>query len=323
MKITRGLADHQPGSYPVLTIGNFDGPHRGHLALLRAVVDAASAAGGTAIVLTFDPHPITVLKPGVSLRLLTTTEDKLQRFREAGIQEVIFLEFNGALASLPPDEFVGQILRDRIRVRELFVGEGFAFGRGRTGTMADLLRWGQQAGFRVHPVEAVRVDGDVVSSSRIRRLVQEGDVRLAARCLGRPYALGGRVVRGEHRGRAMGWPTANLPLPADRVIPADGVYAATAVWNRRRFEAVAYIGTRPTFGAGERLLEVYLLDEQVELYGEDLLVEFVERLRDDRVFATAEELAACIDQDVALARKSLRSAPEPVVPLRSSREAKW
>ena len=312
MKITRGLADHTPGPHPVLTIGNFDGQHRGHMALLRSVVEAAAAAGGTALVLTFDPHPITVLKPGVPLRFLTTLDEKLQRFREAGLHEVIFLEFNAALASLTAEEFVGQILRDRLHVRELFVGEDFAFGKGRAGTMADLLRWGPRAGFRVYAVRAVYVDGEVVSSSRIRRLVQDGEVGLAGRCLGRPYALSGQVVRGERRGRSMGWPTANLRLPADLVIPADGVYAATVVWSERRFDAAAYIGTRPTFGDGERLLEVYLLDEQLDLYGEHLRVEFVERLRGDQVFTTAEELAARIDRDVAMARRSLRSASQAV-----------
>jgi riboflavin kinase/FMN adenylyltransferase len=277
---------------------------------LQSVVDAAAAAAGTPMVLTFDPHPITVLKPDVDLRLLTTMAEKLECFCEAGVQEVIFLEFSATLAGLTPDEFVGQILRDRIGVLDLFVGENFAFGKGRRGTLATLLQWGPQAGFRVHPVPAVRVDGEVVSSSRIRRLLQEGDVRTAARCLGRPYALAGRVVRGEHRGHTIGWPTANLPLPSDRVIPADGVYAASTIWSRERFDAVAYIGTRPTFGTGERLLEVYLLDKQLKLYGEELRVEFVEHLRGDLVFASAEELAARIDHDVVLARESLRSASQ-------------
>lgn len=312
MKITRGLADHKRAQHPVLTIGNFDGQHRGHLALLRSIVDTATSKRGTPIVLTFDPHPLTVLKPGVDLLLLTTMEEKLTRFQDAGVEEVLFLEFNQAFAALTPDEFVFRILRDGIGVRDLFVGEHFAFGKGRAGRTADLLRLGAQSGFQVHPVPAMRVDGEVVSSSRIRMLVQAGDVRGAARCLGRPYALSGPVVRGERRGQVLGWPTANLRLPQGRVIPADGVYATTIVWNKRPYDSVTYIGTRPTFGSGERLLEVYVLDEQVHLYGEDIRVQFVERLRGDVTFATAEELSARIHLDVNHARETLRAASRSV-----------
>ncbi|MEK6525391.1 MAG: bifunctional riboflavin kinase/FAD synthetase [Nitrospirota bacterium] len=312
MKITRGLADHKRAQHPVLTIGNFDGQHRGHLALLRSIVDTATSKRGTPIVLTFDPHPLTVLKPGVDLLLLTTMDEKLTRFQDAGVEEVLFLEFNQAFAALTPDEFVFRILRDGIGVRDLFVGEHFAFGKGRAGRTADLLRLGAQSGFQVHPVPAMRVDGEVVSSSRIRMLVQAGDVRGAARCLGRPYALSGPVVRGERRGQVLGWPTANLRLPQGRVIPADGVYATTIVWNKRPYDSVTYIGTRPTFGSGERLLEVYVLDEQVHLYGEDIRVQFVERLRGDVTFATAEELSARIDLDVTHARETLRAASRSV-----------
>lgn len=312
MKITRGLADHKRAQHPVLTIGNFDGQHRGHLALLRSIVDTATSKRGTPIVLTFDPHPLTVLKPGVDLLLLTTMDEKLTRFQDAGVEEVLFLEFNQAFAALTPDEFVFRILRDGIGVRDLFVGEHFAFGKGRAGRTADLLRLGAQSGFQVHPVPAMRVDGEVVSSSRIRMLVQAGDVRGAARCLGRPYALSGPVVRGERRGQVLGWPTANLRLPQGRVIPADGVYATTIVWNMRPYDSVTYIGTRPTFGSGERLLEVYVLDEQVHLYGEDIRVQFVERLRGDVTFATAEELSARIDLDVTHARETLRAASRSV-----------
>lgn len=312
MKITRGLADHKRAPHPVLTIGNFDGQHRGHLALLRAVVETAVARRGTPMVLTFDPHPITVLAPNVDLHLLTSMEDKLVRFQEAGIEEVLFLEFNMRFAALTPEEFVFQILRDGVGVKDLFVGEQFAFGKGRAGRMVDLLRLGAEVGLRVHPVPPVLVDGEIVSSTRIRQLVQAGEMGRAARFLGRPYALSGPVVGGERRGRALGWPTANLRLPPNRAIPADGVYATTALWKTRSFDSVSYIGTRPTFGPGERLLEVYLLDTQLDLYGEELCVHFVERLRKDLAFQTAEELSARIDRDVALARETLRAATQAV-----------
>ncbi|WP_447972495.1 bifunctional riboflavin kinase/FAD synthetase [Nitrospira sp. Kam-Ns4a] len=308
MKITRGLAAYQRAPFPVLTIGNFDGLHRGHQALLKTVVETAARVGGTPMVLTFEPHPVVVLAPTVELQLLSTREEKLARLQQSGIEEVVVLEFNRAFAALSPEEFVLGVLRDGIGVRELFVGEQFAFGKGRAGRIGDLVRLGAEAGFRVHPVAPVRVDGAPVSSTRIRLLLQQGDVRAAARCLGRPYALEGAVIAGEQRGKALGWPTANLALPAGRVVPADGVYATKAVWKARAFDSVSYIGSRPTFGAGQRLLEVYLLDQQVDLYGETIRVEFVERLRGDLAFASPEELAARIGVDVAQARESLKAA---------------
>lgn len=313
MKITRGLTEHQRGSYPVLTIGNFDGMHRGHQALLQAVVTAAKAAGGRAVVLTFDPHPITVLRPGVSLRLLMSMDEKLSRFQEAGIDEVLFLEFTPAFAGLTPEAFVFRILRDGIGLRELFVGQHFAFGKDRAGHMKDLQRLGAEAGFLVHPMPPVLADGEVISSTRIRHLVKAGDMRGAARCLGRPYAMYGPVIKGTQRGEALGWPTANLHLPAGRVLPPDGVYATHARWKDRRYASVAYIGTRPTFDAGERLLEVYFLDQRLDLYGNQIGVEFIERIRDDAKFDSAEELSARIDLDVRQARKALGSDAQPVV----------
>ncbi len=306
MKVTRGLARHQPVPHPVLTIGNFDGQHLGHAALLRQVVETAAAKKGTPMVLTLDPHPVTVLAPHVDFRLLGTVEEKLARFEGMGIQEVLFLEFNAELAAFSPDEFVGRILKKGIGVRDLFVGEHFAFGKNRAGRMADLQRLAPEAGLMVHPVRPVLVDDQVVSSTRIRQLIQEGDVRTAAKFLGRHYALGGRVVSGERRGRQLGWPTANLRLPAGRVIPADGVYATATVWNDRRFDSVSYIGTRPTFGTGERLLEVYVLDAEVELYGQDIRVQFVERLRGDEQFDSADALATRIELDVKQAREKLK-----------------
>ena len=312
MKVTRSLTHHHVTTYPVLTIGNFDGLHRGHQALLKSVVQTAADKSGTASVLTFDPHPITVLSPGTPLRLLTTIEDKLARFEEAGIDQVFCLPFDKSFAALTPEEFVLKMLRDQIGVRELLVGEQFAFGAGRRGRMADLARLSQSAGFIVHAVPPVRVEGDIVSSTRIRVMVQAGEVGRAAKFLGRPYDLAGTVVRGEQRGQALGWPTANIRLPDHRVIPADGVCATRAVWNGRSAGSVAYIGTRPTFDNGERLLEVYLLDEQLDLYGQEMVVRFVERLRGDQVFATPEDLARQIDVDVVRARDLLKAATRVV-----------
>jgi riboflavin kinase/FMN adenylyltransferase len=308
MIVARGLAHYQSRSYPVLTIGNFDGLHRGHVALLKQVVATAREHGGTPTVLTFDPHPVTVLSPGTPLRLLTGQDDKLARFEAIGIQQVLLLAFDKSFAALTPEEFVFKILRDALGVRELYVGEHFAFGAKRSGRLADLLALSSRAGFRVDPVLPFLVDGEIVSSTRIRSLLQTGDVAGAAHFLGRHYQLEGVVVRGDGRGQDLGWPTANLRLPVDRAIPADGVYATLAIWKGAAYKSVAYIGTRPTFGPGERLLEVYLLDNELSLYGESIGVRFVDRVRDDAVFRTAEELSARIDLDVVHARESLKDA---------------
>lgn len=308
MKISRGYSPSRPRPYAVVTIGNFDGHHLGHRALLGQVVETARRHDGTALVLTFDPHPVKILAPQVNLMFLTTPAEKLARFEAAGIDEVLFLEFTPAFAALSPAQFVKDVLCDGIGTRELFVGEHFAFGKGRTGRIATLLEFGAECGFLVHPMPPVTINGEVVSSTRIRQLIQAGDFRKALRFLGRPYCIEGTVIPGDHRGAGLGWPTANLRLPSERVIPPDGVYAAQTLWNHRRFDSVAYIGTRPTFGKGERLLEVSILDERLDLYDQSIQVEFISFIRPDMLFASAEDLTHQITRDVEAARVRLREA---------------
>lgn len=306
LTVTRGLSDVRSRPHPVATIGNFDGHHRGHRTLLETVVQTARKSGGTALVLTFDPHPVRVLAPQIDLRFLTGPEEKLARFEAAGIDEVVFLEFTPALAAMTPEEFAANVLHRHLGIAEIFVGEHFAFGKGRAGRVADLIRFGAKFGFIVHPIVPVTCDGGVVSSTRIRQLIQTGQLKEAASLLGRAYAIGGTVIPGRQQGQSLGWPTANLQVPPQRVIPPDGVYAARAICEGIAYDAIAYIGTRPTFGAGERLIEVNLLDQQRDLYGKDMSVEFIERLRGDHTFASAEELSAQISRDVEQARHSLR-----------------
>jgi len=307
--VTRGPSVVGIRPYPVATIGNFDGHHLGHRALLETVVKAARVSHGTAMVLTFDPHPVKVLAPHVDLRFLTSQDDKLARFEVAGIDEVVYLEFTEALAAMSPQEFVERILYRSLKVKEIFVGQHFAFGKGRTGRIHDLERLGAAYGFTVHPIQPVMRDGGVVSSTRIRNLIQSGQMQEAAALLGRPYGIRGTVVQGRQQGQSLGWPTANIPVPQDRVIPPDGVYAARATCETIRYDAIAYIGTRPTFDAGERLIEVNLLDQQRDLYGQDLFVEFFERLRGDHTFASADELSAQIARDVERAKITLCRLP--------------
>ena len=310
--VTRGLGDVRSRPHPVVTIGNFDGHHRGHLSLLQTVVARAREVGGTAIVLTFDPHPVRVLAPHVELRFLTSPEEKLERFKASGVDEVVFLEFTPALAAMTPEEFSDVVLHRHLHVKELFVGEHFAFGKGRAGRIADLERLGATLGFAVHPVRPVVLHGGVVSSTRIRTLIQAGQMEEAAVLLGRVYGMTGTVVSGMQQGQALGWPTANLRIPEERVTPPDGVYAARASYDGRRYDAIAYIGSRPTFGTGERLIEVNLLDHSDNLYGKAVTVEFIEHLRGDHAFPSAQELAAQIARDVDRAKASLRRHAERV-----------
>jgi riboflavin kinase / FMN adenylyltransferase len=312
LKVTRGLSDKCPRTYPVATIGNFDGHHLGHRALLQTVVKTARKAQGTSLVLTFEPHPVRILAPHVDLRFLTSAEDKLVHLEAAGIDEVIFLSFTPAFAAMSPDQFAEDILHRSLALSELFVGSHFAFGKGRAGRIVDLVRFGGQYGFRVHPVSPVMIEEEVVSSTRIRRLIQAGNMERAAALLGRVYEIRGPVVHGKQQGQAMGWPTANLRVPADRVVPPDGVYAARAVHDTHTSDAIAYIGTRPTFGVGERLIEVNLLDQTSDLYGQEISVQFVTRLRGDQTFASPTELSKQIACDVEQARISLQHVQEGV-----------
>jgi riboflavin kinase/FMN adenylyltransferase len=312
LKVTRGLSGECPRAYPVATIGNFDGHHLGHRALLQTVVETARKAQGTALVLTFEPHPVKILAPHVDLRFLTSPEEKLAHFEASGIDEVVFLGFTPTFAAMSPDQFAKDILHRSLTLSELFVGDHFAFGKGRAGRIDDLVRLGEQYGFLVHPMTPVTMDGDVVSSSRIRQLIQTGEMERAATLLGRFYGIRGTVVHGMQQGQAMGWPTANLRVSADRVLPPDGVYAARTIHGAQTYDAIAYIGTRPTFGAGERLIEVNLLDQTGDLYGQEITVQFVARVRGDHTFASADELSKQIVRDVEQVRISLQRIPERV-----------
>jgi riboflavin kinase/FMN adenylyltransferase len=310
MNVTRGYSSGVVRPYPVGTIGNFDGHHLGHHALLKQVVETAHRARGTAVVLTFDPHPVKILAPHVDLRFLTSVE-KRARFEQAGIDVVVSLEFTQAFASLSPEMFAEQVLCKGLGLKEIFVGQHFAFGHRRAGRIGDLIALGERFGFIVHSTPPVRIDGEVVSSTKIRQLIIAGHVEQAAILLGRHYALNGVVSPGEGRGRTLGYPTANLHLPPDRVVPADGIYASVAIIDQERHDSVAYIGTRPTFATpgcdgGERGLEVSILDGMHDLYGRTLAVEFIGRIRGDAQFENAEALSRQIAADVDAAKIQLR-----------------
>jgi riboflavin kinase/FMN adenylyltransferase len=306
MNITRGLPPAPLAPFPVLTIGNFDGQHLGHRALIEAVIEQAQRLKGVPMVLSFDPHPIEVLRPGTLPKFLSDAQEKYDFFEYLGIAELIILPFTQALAALTPDQFVRQVLHEGLGVRQLLVGENFVFGKGRSGTIQDLVRLGGQTNFEVQPVTPVMLGGEVVSSTRIRKCLTTGNVVEGRECLGRAYRLTGTVIEGEKRGRQLGWPTANLRIPSHRVLPADGIYATLTEIDRICLPSVAYIGKRPTFQEGERLLEVHIFDQMLQLYGKDLSVSFIEQLRGDMTFSSIDDLLKQMDHDGAQAREILK-----------------
>ena len=287
-----------------LAIGVFDGVHLGHRALIAHLARGARQAAATAVAATFDPLPIQVLAPGAPASALSDVSDRVKLLRDAGADRVVVFRFDPAFANLSADGFIDRV-RGACDVRRIVVGPDFHFGRRAEGDVEKLRALGQRIGFVVDVVSPIEVDGAIVSSTRIRNLLLAGDVEAAARLLGRPYSLRGRVVHGAKRGRALGFPTINRALPKERLLPRDGIYAMWAEMGEGRFKAAASLGVRPTFGGGERVLEAYLLDYSGELYGEEVEVAFVKRLRDEIAFASPAELSAQIARDVEETRRAL------------------
>lgn len=305
MRVIRGIPrDTVALPSPVLTLGNFDGVHLGHQAILKRVTERARAIGGTAVVFTFEPHPLKVLAPQRSPRLLNTPEAKLRLFEAAGIDVVIVAEFTREFANQNPEDFVLRVLHDVIGVKEIYVGYNYAFGKRREGSIGFLTGMGERLGFSVGVVGAVVLDGTTVSSSRIRDLIASGRVSEAARFLGRQYSLEGEVVSGSHRGRTLGFPTANLSTP-NELIPAHGVYAVQAAFNSLRLDGVASLGVRPTFGGGPVSIEIYLFEFHEDLYGKQMEVFFVDRLRGEQRFPDVDSLVRQMHRDVEQAKHIL------------------
>ena len=284
-----------------VTIGVFDGVHVGHRQVLSDLVEGAKAAALMPAVLTFDPHPLTIVAPEKAPPMLTSLSQRLDQFRLLGVEMVGVLFFPD-IRDLAPHDFAHHVLAGVLRARRVVVGADFRFGRDRTGDVHALRADGDALGFQVVVVDMLgQLDG-VVSSTRIRQLLASGDVDRAAALLARPYELTGRVVHGAHRGRSVGFPTANLEVPAGLLVPGDGVYAGTARLEGHSGPAVANIGHRPTFDGTGRTVEIHLLDFDADLYGRDLAFAFRSRIRQEVRFDSAGELAEQIRKDVARAR---------------------
>jgi riboflavin kinase/FMN adenylyltransferase len=286
-----------------VTIGVFDGVHLGH----RAILDRLRSSKLPTTVLTFDPHPAEVLAPGTNPRLLTTIDERVELLEKEGISTVGILDLSG-IRHLDPEQFVMEVLIETLGVGRLVIGSDFHFGKDRAGNADYLKRAGEQHGFDVDVVDLVADSSEeVVTSSRIRGLVEDGDVSEASLLLGSGFRISNVVVHGENRGRVLGYPTANLRPPARKVIPGHGIYAARVLLEDEAHSAAVNVGVRPTFGAKELLIEAYLLDFEGDLYGRWLSVEFVERLRPEIDFPNAEALVEQINDDVARVRRILKS----------------
>jgi len=299
----RGISELSSISGPVfLAIGVFDGVHLGHRAVITRAIDDARAAGGQAAVVTFDPHPVRVLRPDKAPRLLTSTEHKLRIIRSLGIEHLLVVPFTPEFAETEPAEFI-RSLAAHCRLREVCVGHEWAFGKGRAGNLALLDRLGHELGFDEVGVPAVTIDGEVVSSTATRAAVEAGDLAKAARLLGRPYSVLGTVKAGAQLGRKLGFPTANLAAHNEQ-FPPNGVYAVEVEIQGQLVRGVANIGVRPTLeqAQGERLLEVHLLDFQADLYGQDLEVVFRRFLRSEQKFPSLDALRAQIARDAETTR---------------------
>lgn len=292
---------------PVLTIGNFDGVHLGHQRIFQRVKEKAGEIGGQSIVYTFEPHPVELLAPERKPLLITPIKEKLRLIAEQGIDLIICANFSPKFAGQTPEDFVKTILYDQIKIRQLFVGHDYTFGKDRRGNIAMLMEFGRKLGFNVEVVEAVRVGGAVVSSTRIRELIQKGEMPEAARMLGRNYLLAGKVIHGHGRGsKQLGFPTANL-RPEGDLFPRPGIYATWAYHEGQKYAGVANLGWNPTFHDQKFSFEVHILNFDLEIYGQPLRVEFVERLRDEIAFRSPEELVSQIKKDISRAKNILKA----------------
>jgi riboflavin kinase/FMN adenylyltransferase len=301
MRLFHGTDNAEIARPTVLTLGVFDGLHLGHQLIMKTVVDRAKEAGAVPTVITFEPHPRAVLHPESAPPLLQTFDQKIEALGVLGIEQTIVIRFDKAFSQIRAEEFLRDVVANRLQAKAVYLGRGFAFGHDREGDINLLRRVSARLGFFADEVSEVRLRGRRIGSTKIRELLQLGQVNLARRMLGRPYGVEGQVVRGASRGATIGFPTANLH-PQNRVIPRGGVYVTATLIEGQWRRSVTNIGTRPTFGdAAEPSVETYVLGWSGDLYGDVLRVRFLHRLRDEKKFGSIEELKAQIDCDVARA----------------------
>lgn len=310
MRVLHSLDDARPAAETVVTIGTFDGVHRGHQYLVEQLVRRARETQRLSVALTFHPHPRLVLHPDARPAYLSSPEERAAILGALGLDLLVILPFTQEMANTPAEDFIAQLC-EKLRLRELWVGADFALGRGRQGDVSHLQALAAKLGYTLHVIAPLYDGSEPISSTRIRSLLSQGRIEEVAKLLGRPYAVSGSVVKGVQRGRSLGFRTANLQLDPERAAPADGVYAVWAVVDGQRHRGVANLGVRPSFGPGERLLEVHLLDYNEDLYGKETIIEFVRRLRPEMRFEDVNALIEQIRRDIVAARAALDAPMEP------------
>jgi riboflavin kinase/FMN adenylyltransferase len=305
MEVLRSIPELSALHGPIFAaIGVFDGVHLGHQAVISTSAEHAKRAGGTPVVITFDPHPVKVLRPEKAPHLLTATQHKIALIRDLGVEHLLVIHFDREFAATPPEQFVAQLVAHSKPLRQICVGHEWSFGKNRGGNLDLLTKLGAASGFEVIGIKPVTVNGAVVSSTAIRRAVEAGDFDKATEMLGREYTILGTVKKGAQLGRELGFPTANLSAHSEQ-FPPNGVYAAEARLNGATLRGVVNLGYRPTIESArpERLLELHLFDLHADIYGEDVEVRFLRYLRPEQKFASLEELKAQIARDVEQARQ--------------------
>ena len=297
MQVEEELARFSPEGDTLLTIGVFDGVHLGHKCLISKLLEQAGQRNLLSGAVTFHQHPEELLSPRTKLPFLTGIEERINLLKSEGVDVVVPLSFTAELAKLSARQFVG-LLQKHLRMRGLVVGSDFALGKGREGDTSTLQKLGQDMNFSVTVVPPLVVNGEVVSSTAVRKALAGGDMRKVRELAGRPFSLQGKVVTGAGRGVGLGFPTANLEISSERALPPDGVYASRAYINGKTYQSMTNVGKCPTFGGGERTVEAYIVDYQGDLYGQELKIDIVARIRDEKKFDTVEELKKQVAEDV-------------------------
>lgn len=291
---------------PVVTIGNFDGVHKGHQALINTAKERARELKGSTVVITFNPHPVKVLCPDCSIRFITPHYEKLNILAQLGVDYTIVIPFSHEFASVTAQEFIETYLIKNMGIRWVVVGYDYHFGKGREGNIEMLKQYGNKYGFGIDVLPEISIEGFVVSSTAIRKVIQEGRVHFAAKLLGRSYSITGPVLKGRDRGgKLLGFPTANVDI-GDHVIPLEGVYASWVSFEGKRFKGATNIGYNPTFGNTQMSLEVHIIDFSGNIYGKEITVSFEHYIRGEKKFSAVEELIAQISQDVETVKLLLR-----------------
>ncbi|MGI5876144.1 MAG: bifunctional riboflavin kinase/FAD synthetase [Dethiobacteria bacterium] len=304
MKLVNGINNYEArGQKLVLALGNFDGLHLAHRKIIEKTVCKAKKAGLKSAVFLLDPHPLKVLRPHLNILFLSSLEEKAAMLESLGIDYLVIEEFNNEFSIISPYNFVKEYLVSRLKTAVVVVGYDYTFGQGGKGSPQDLIQWSDEFNYKVEIMPPIMDNNELISSSLIRELITRGELEKASRCLGYYFQRKGKVVYGEGRGKKLGFPTANLMIAPDLLIPSNGVYLCLALWKERKLFGLTNIGKKPTFCKGEQVfVEMYLFDFGENIYGEELTVKFLHKIREERTFASASYLVKQIQSDIALAK---------------------